>query len=155
LQRRPFSYWASLLPLHGLSPQGPQLSPAKLETFNGCGMDGDATNPAVRALNRLKNRYTATGTGEINSTITLAAILAPGNDVGRWKMKYGAEIVGYYVKAGRVESVGVVGASAEQEISESIGGRGCDQSSSCPRNTGSRNRRLTIRNQVLSPDAPT
>ena len=118
-------------------------------------MDGDATNPAVRALNRLKNRYTATGTGEINSTITLAAILAPGNDVGRWKMKYGAEIVGYYVKAGRVESVGVVGASAEQEISESIGGRGCDQSSSCPRNTGSRNRRLTIRNQVLSPDAPT
>ncbi len=39
--------------------------------------------------------------------VTLAAILAPGNDLGRWKVKYGAEIVGYVydVKPGPVESV--------------------------------------------------
>jgi hypothetical protein len=45
--------------LHGLSPQGSQLSPANLETLNGCGMEGDAKKPAMKALNRLKNRYTA------------------------------------------------------------------------------------------------
>jgi hypothetical protein len=75
----------------GMPAEGFQLSAASLETFNGCGMEGDATKPAVKALNRLKNRYTAPGAGEVNSVITLAAILAPGDDVGRWKVKYGAE----------------------------------------------------------------
>jgi len=93
--------------LRGLPPQGSQPFAANLKTFNGCGMEGDAKKPAMKALNRLKNRYTAPGGGEINSAITLAAILAPGNDVGRWKVKCGAEIVGYVydVKPGPVESV--------------------------------------------------
>jgi hypothetical protein len=70
-------------------------------------MEGEARNPAVKALNRLKNRYAAPRPNEINSAITLAAILAPGNDLGRWKVKYGAEIVGYVhdVKPGGIESV--------------------------------------------------
>jgi hypothetical protein len=93
--------------LRGVPPQGPQSSPANLEMFQGCGMEGDAKSPAMKALNRLKNHYTAPGAGKINSAVTLTAILAPGNDVGRWKVKYGAEIVGYVysVKPGPVESV--------------------------------------------------
>jgi len=69
--------------------------------------EGNAKKTARKARNRLKNRYTAPGPGNINSAGTMAAILAPGNDVGRWKVKYGAEIVGYVcdVKPGPVESV--------------------------------------------------
>lgn len=40
-------------------------------------MEGDAKKPATKALNRLKNRHTAPEPNEINSAITLAAILAP------------------------------------------------------------------------------
>jgi hypothetical protein len=78
-----------------------------LDTFNGCGMEGDARTLAVQALDRLKNRYTAPSQAEIDPKITLAAILAPGNDVSRWKVKQGTEIVGYAwdVKRGGIESV--------------------------------------------------
>lgn len=88
-------------------PHGSQLSPASLQTFQGCGMGGDAKSLAVKALDRLKNRYTAPGPNEINFAVTLPAILAPGNDIGRWKVRYGAEIVGYVhdVKPGGIESV--------------------------------------------------
>lgn len=77
-----------------------------LEIFNGCGMEGDARALGVRALDRLKNRYTQPGPEQIDSTITLAAILARGNDISRWKVKEGAEIVGYVwdVKPGGIES---------------------------------------------------
>jgi hypothetical protein len=78
-----------------------------LPTYNGCPMEGDARSPAVRALNRLKNRYIAPTPEQINPKITLAAILAPGNDIGRWKVKEGAQIVGYVydVKPGGIETV--------------------------------------------------
>ena len=77
-----------------------------LEIFNGCGMEGDARSLGVRALDRLKNRYTQPNPEQIDSRITLAAILAPGNDISRWKVKVGAEITGYVwdVKRGGVES---------------------------------------------------
>ena len=77
-----------------------------LEIFNGCGMEGDAHAPGVRALDRLKNRYMQPSPQQIDSRITLAAILAPGNDISRWKVKEGAEIVGYVwdVKRGGIES---------------------------------------------------
>src|SRR5262249_21729839 len=76
-----------------------------LELFNGCGMEGDARSPGVRALDRLKNRYTQPSPEQIDSRITLAAILARGNDISRWKVKEGAEIVGYVsdVKRGGIE----------------------------------------------------
>ena len=42
----------------------------------------------------------------MDSAITLAAILAPGNDISRWKVKEGAEIIGYAsdVKRGGIEA---------------------------------------------------
>ncbi len=52
-----------------------------LEAYDGCGMEGDARSVGVRALNRLKNRYVAPA--QVDPRITLAAILAPGNDTGR------------------------------------------------------------------------
>jgi hypothetical protein len=77
-----------------------------LEIFNGCGMEGDARALGVQALDRLKNRYTQPSPEEIDSRITLPAILSPGNDISRWKVREGAEIVGYVwdVKRGGIES---------------------------------------------------
>src|SRR5215467_7930807 len=76
-----------------------------LEIFNGCGMEGDARSLGVRALDRLKNRYRQPSPQQIDSRITLAAILAPGSDISRWKVKEGAEITGcvWDVKRGGVE----------------------------------------------------
>jgi hypothetical protein len=77
-----------------------------LDMFHGCGMEGDARGLGVRALDRLKNRYTAPSVNQVDPRITLEAILAPGNDISRWKVKEGAEIVAYVsdVKRGDVES---------------------------------------------------
>src|ERR1035437_7425596 len=85
-----------------------------LEIYNGCGMEGDARSLGVRALNRLKNRYAAPQ--QIEPSVTLAAILAPGRDTGRWKVKQGAEIVGYVfdVKFGGIESTNCHARAAEQ-----------------------------------------
>ncbi len=87
---------------------------SSLETYNGCGMEGDARSAGVRALNRLKNRYTAPQ--QIDPAITLAAMLAPGRDTGRWKVKQGAEIVGYVfdMKVGGIESVNCHARSANE-----------------------------------------
>src|SRR5215469_16347068 len=82
------------------------VPPRNLDIFHGCGMEGDARSLGVRALDRLKNRYTQPSPEQIDSRISLAAILAPGNDISRWKVKEGAEIVGYVwdVKRGGIES---------------------------------------------------
>jgi hypothetical protein len=47
------------------------------------------------ALHRLKNRYTAPQPGEINPAITMAALVAPGDDTNRWRNNEAAEITGY------------------------------------------------------------
>jgi len=78
--------------LLGASPQAP---PSNLDVFDGCGMEGSATSARLKALNRLKNRYTAPQANEINHSISLSAILAPGNDTTRWSSISGAEITGY------------------------------------------------------------
>jgi hypothetical protein len=82
-------------------------TPADLSVFHGCPMKGDARGQAVQVLNRLKNRYAAPTPIQIDPRITLAAILAPGDDVGRWKAKEGATITGYVydVRPGGIETV--------------------------------------------------
>src|SRR5215469_14327983 len=69
-------------------------------------MEGDARSLGLRALDRLKNRYTAPSPADMDSSITLEAILAPGNDIGRWNVKEWAEIIGYVldVKRGGIEA---------------------------------------------------
>jgi hypothetical protein len=55
----------------------PQMA-EDLNTFNGCGMEGDARSLAVQALDRLKNRYTVPGPNEIDPRITLEGISRTG-----------------------------------------------------------------------------
>lgn len=71
-----------------------------------CGMEGNASRESDRELNRLKNRYHAPSTGEIDSRITLAALLAPGDDIDRFDVAKAARIAGYVVavKVGGVET---------------------------------------------------
>ncbi len=51
--------------------------------------------PRGGPLNRLKNRSTAPQPNEINPAITMAALVAPGDDATRWRNDEGAEITGY------------------------------------------------------------
>ncbi len=76
------------------------------QVYDGCGMEGDATSAVAQALNRLKNRYTAPGPADTDSQVTLAALVAPGEDRTRWSDARGASIVGYVhdVKPGGVET---------------------------------------------------
>jgi len=77
------------------------------ETYDGCGMTGDATAPAVQALNRLKNRYTAPAVADVDSQVSLSALVRPGDDRERWSERRGASVVGYVfdVKPGGIETV--------------------------------------------------
>ena len=78
-----------------------------LETLDGCGLEGDATNPSVQELNRLKNRTTPPEPQQMDSRVSLEAMLEPGDDRPRWNDSRGADITGYVwdVKGGGVETV--------------------------------------------------
>ena len=94
-----------LVILVGLALAAPPSLVAQ-QVYRGCGMEGDATAPAARALNRLKNRYAAPPAWAMDSAATLAALLAPGDDHARWSEARGASIVGYVhdVKPGGIET---------------------------------------------------
>jgi hypothetical protein len=68
---------------------------------------GDAVRPDIRALNRLKNRQSAPTARDIDRTVSLAAMVRPGNDSGRWDDHKAGQLVGYLadVKMGGVETV--------------------------------------------------
>ena len=74
--------------------------------FPGCPARGDAVTSGVHALNRLKNRVAAPVAPDIDSTVTLSALLASGDDRGRWSDRRAATVVGYVrdVKVGGVET---------------------------------------------------
>lgn len=77
-----------------------------LDQFKGCGLTGSAASACGKALNQLKNRYRAPTAQEIDSAITLSALLAPGDDATRWNTAKGAVVTGYVagVEPGRTES---------------------------------------------------
>lgn len=87
---------STLLPfcffLLGANAQAP---PSNMDVFDGCGMEGKTNSASLKKLNQLKNRYTAPQANEINHSITLSAILAPGNDKTRWSPTNGAEVTGF------------------------------------------------------------
>ena len=76
-------------------------------SFDNCPLEGKTKVSSVQALNRLKNRTVAPLKTDVNPGITLAAVLAPGNDVARWGATQGAIITGYVitVKPGGAETV--------------------------------------------------
>ncbi len=77
-----------------------------MDEYKGCGAEGDAKRADVRKLNRQKNRYDFPDSGQINHSITLSSMLAPGNDVNRFSEGDAAEITGFVsaVKVGGYES---------------------------------------------------
>jgi hypothetical protein len=79
---------------------------AAQQVYDGCGMEGDASAPSAQALNRLKNRYTAPAPAEVDTQVTLAALVRPGDDRARWSDDRGAVVVGYAhdVKPGGIET---------------------------------------------------
>ena len=64
--------------------------------FDACPDSGNAIPANVRVLNRLKNRSAPPHDSDIDSSVTLAAILAPStNDAPRFNDGKGAEITGF------------------------------------------------------------
>jgi hypothetical protein len=62
-------------------------------------MKGKTNTACLRVINRLKNRWKAEPTdADINSAITLDAILAPGDDETRWNVDDAAEITGFVAR---------------------------------------------------------
>jgi hypothetical protein len=70
-----------------------------------CDLDGTATSAKGKKLNESKNRYVAPKPADIDCSVTLAAMLAPGDDVDRFDESKGATITGFVVsiKKGGIE----------------------------------------------------
>ena len=79
---------------------------SNLDVFDGCGLNGTARSAALKRLNQLKNRYAVPRESDIDRSITLGAMLAPGDDRSRWSSASAAEITGYVldVKPGGPET---------------------------------------------------
>ena len=63
-----------------------------------CPLQGDNPKPALVALDLQKNRATAPKADDIDSDVTLGAILSPGTDIGRFDPTKGATIEGIVVR---------------------------------------------------------
>jgi hypothetical protein len=66
-----------------------------MDVFDGCGMDGSATTANLKKLNQMKNRYAVPQDNQIDHSVTLSAMLAPGDDKTRWSTTNGAEVTGF------------------------------------------------------------
>jgi hypothetical protein len=82
------------------------VHPGQMDEYKGCGLEGDAKREDVRELNTHKNRYDFPDSATIDHSITLQAMLAPGDDRNRFTTGKAAEITGYVidVKVGGDES---------------------------------------------------
>jgi hypothetical protein len=69
-------------------------------------MEGTAKGAAAKAIDKLKNRFVAPKKEEIDDSVSLAALLAPGDDEGRFDQNKGATIAGYVIdaKVGGIET---------------------------------------------------
>jgi hypothetical protein len=67
---------------------------------------GIAPSAGARAFNRLKNRTALPGAADFDGRVTLAELLRPGEDRGRWSASRAAAVEGYViaVREGGVES---------------------------------------------------
>jgi hypothetical protein len=66
-----------------------------MQSGEKCPEEGTATSESLKALNRLKNRNTIPASGDIDPFVSLAAMLAPGQDYDRFNDKKAATVVGY------------------------------------------------------------
>lgn len=95
--------------------ESPTAVPATIDApadYHSCALTGDP-NPngsdyqQVSALNELKNRYHAPTDAQLDSSVTLARMLDPGDDTGRFDDGRGALIEGWVdrVRVGGIETV--------------------------------------------------
>ena len=93
--------------VHALQPAPTHALVARGD-FDGCPDSGNAKPAGVRALNRLKNRSAEPGDADLDSAVTLAAILAPSSDdAGRFSDTKAAELTAYVfrvIPGGRSET---------------------------------------------------
>jgi hypothetical protein len=72
---------------------------AGLDSFMAnCPLEGATQHANLAALNRLKNRSAAPKPSEVDRTVTLAAMLKPGDDADRFSTGRAATIEGWVVK---------------------------------------------------------
>jgi hypothetical protein len=76
---------------------GPNLDVIPLGGIE-CGLAGDAKGPDVKALNRLKGRYNSPVTSDIDQTVTLTAMISPGDDEDRFDTKSAATVTGFVLE---------------------------------------------------------
>lgn len=62
-----------------------------------CSMIGTATSAAGKTLNRRKNRFHPPADDDLDADVTLAALLAPGDDLDRFDEDSGAKIRGFVI----------------------------------------------------------
>src|SRR5262249_42814416 len=63
-----------------------------------CPLQGDARDPNVKDLNRLKGRYHSPVASDIDSTVTLTAMVSPGDDEDRFDVKSAATVIGFVLE---------------------------------------------------------
>jgi hypothetical protein len=86
----------SILPLL-LAQQLSDSGVYKMSDGKDCPMVGTGTSAANKALNRLKNRFTYPDDSDIDNHVTLAAMLAPGDDTDRFDTHEAAKVAGYVI----------------------------------------------------------
>ncbi len=90
------------------SPQPPTSPHVAQGDFDSCPDSGTAQLVSIRPLNRLKNRSAEPRDADVDSSVTLAAMLAPSsNDAGRFAETKAAEISGFVfrvIPGGRTET---------------------------------------------------
>jgi hypothetical protein len=93
------------LPFLLLRQAGDDLDVIKLNGVD-CPLEGDAKSPDVKELDRLKNRYHSPVSSDIDPTVTLTAMIAPGDDENRFDSRSAATITGFVleVKEGGIET---------------------------------------------------
>lgn len=96
-----------LLPSITYARHGHTASGNDAAVLAACHVEGDAKSARVKDLNILKRRTTSPAATDIDSQVSLTAMLAPDDDTSRFDVKKGATLEGYVadVKVGGVESV--------------------------------------------------
>jgi hypothetical protein len=88
--------WLSVLPLL-VAQQLSDTGVYKTSDGKGCPMAGTGISAANKALNRLKNRFTLPDDSDFDKKVTLAAMLAPGDDTDRFDTNEAAKVTGYVI----------------------------------------------------------
>lgn len=86
------------------------------QVFNGCPMIGDAKNANDQRTNTLKNRYEFPTASDFDASVSMEALLRPGNDEGRFSEENAAQITGYVVKVSKKGSSETCNCHATQPI---------------------------------------